>query len=65
MTSGLPEKVRAIWCEAAVALIFVGGLGGEARFFFVILCVFGGQKEREKGREKGGKDREKYVEMGK
>jgi hypothetical protein len=52
----LPEKVRATWREAVVALILVGGLG-EARFVILCVCVFGVKRERE--RENGEKKIEK------
>jgi hypothetical protein len=61
----LPEKVRATWREAVVALILVGGLG-EARFVIlcVCVCVCLGFRKREKEGEKRT-EREKYVETGK
>jgi len=50
----LPEKERATWREAAVALILVGGLG-EARFVIlcvcVCACVWGSERERKMERK--------------
>jgi len=54
----LPEKERATWREAAVALILVGGLG-EARFVILCVCVLGVKRERENGEKTIEKRRER------
>ena len=57
----MPEKVRATWREAAVALILVRGLG-EAPFVILCVCarVFLGFRKRDKEERKREK-REKEI----